>query len=69
MFELDLIFVVSSIRISSELFLNILKLLFKALEKGMATHSSILASENPMDKGALWATVHMVAELDTTEAT
>ena len=23
--------------------------------------------ENPMDRGALWATVHEVAELDTTE--
>ena len=23
--------------------------------------------ENPMDKGAWWATVHRVAELDTTE--
>ena len=35
----------------------------------MTTHSSILASENPMDRGALWATVHMVTESDTTEAT
>ena len=25
--------------------------------------------ENPMDRGAWWATVHRVAELDTTEAT
>ena len=24
----------------------------------MATHSSILAWENPMDRGAWWATVH-----------
>ena len=24
--------------------------------------------ENPMDRGAWWATVHRVAELDTTEA-
>ena len=69
MFELDLRFVVSSVKISSELSLNILKLLYKALEKGMATHSSILASENPMDRGAWWATVHTVAESDTTEAT
>ena len=27
-------------------------------EKGMATHSSITASENPLDRGAWWATVH-----------
>ena len=29
-------------------------------EKGMATHSSILAWRIPMDRGALWATVHGV---------
>ena len=34
----------------------------------MATHSSILASENPMDREDLWATVHTIAESDTTEA-
>ena len=28
------------------------------LEKGMTTHSSILAYRNPMDRGAWWATVH-----------
>ena len=28
------------------------------LEKEMATHSSTLAWENPMDRGAFWATVH-----------
>ena len=28
------------------------------LEKGMATHSSILARRIPMDRGAWWATVH-----------
>ena len=27
-------------------------------EEGMATHSSILTWIIPMDKGALWATVH-----------
>ena len=28
------------------------------LEKGMATHSSILAWRIPMDRGAWWTTVH-----------
>ena len=37
------------------------------LEKGMATHSSILAWRIPMDRGAWWATVHRVTESDTTE--
>ena len=36
------------------------------LEKEMATHSSILAWENPMDRGTYQATVHAVAESDTT---
>ena len=39
------------------------------LEEGMAIHSSILAMENPMDRGRWWATVHSVAESDTAEAT
>ena len=39
------------------------------LEKGIATHSSIFAWKNPMDRGASWATVHGVAESDMTEAT
>ena len=30
------------------------------LEKGMATHSNILAWRIPMDRGAWWATVHGV---------
>ena len=35
------------------------------LEKGMATHSSILAPENLMDKGAWRATVHGVVKSRT----
>ena len=38
------------------------------LEEGMATHSSILAW-SPMDRGAWWAIVHGVPELDMTEDT
>ena len=37
------------------------------LEKEMATHSSILAWKNPMDRGAWYATVHGVAESYMTE--
>ena len=37
------------------------------LEEGMANHPSILAWRIPMNRGALWATVHGVAEPDTTE--
>ena len=36
-----------------------------ALEKEMATHSSILGLENPMDRGAWWATVHGVTKSQT----
>jgi len=32
------------------------------LEEGMETNSRILALENPMDRGAWWATVHRVAK-------
>ena len=39
------------------------------LEEGMAIHPSILAWRIPKDRGAWWATVYRVAELDTTEAT
>ena len=35
------------------------------LEKGMATHSSILGLENPMDRGTWWATVSRVAKSQT----
>ena len=34
----------------------------KYLQKGMATHSNILAWRIPMDTGAWWATVHRVAK-------
>ena len=37
------------------------------LEKDMATHSSIFAWKNPIDRGAWWAMVHGVAESDMTE--
>ena len=40
------------------------------LEEEMATHSSILAGENPISRGAWQATVHWVAkESDTNEHT
>ena len=35
------------------------------LEEGMATHSSILGLENPMDRGTWWATVRRVAKSQT----
>ena len=35
------------------------------LEKGMVTHSSILAGRIPMDRGAWWATVHEVPQSQT----
>ena len=35
------------------------------LEKKMATHSSILAWENSMDRGAWWATEHGVTKSRT----
>ena len=39
--------------------------LFHALEKEMATHSSILAWENLRDGGAWWAAVYGVAQSRT----
>ena len=39
------------------------------LEEKMATHPQYSCLENPMDRGAWQATVHWVAESDTTEAT
>ena len=35
---------------------------FHALEKEMATHSSVLAWRIPMDRGAWWATDHRVTK-------
>ena len=32
------------------------------MEKDVAIHSSILAGENPMDRGAWWAMVHGVSK-------
>ena len=37
------------------------------LEKDMATQLQYSCLENPMDRGARWATVHGVAESDITE--
>ena len=37
------------------------------LEEGMATHSNILAWRISVNRGAWWATVHGLAESDTTE--
>ena len=36
-----------------------------SLEKGLATHPSILAWRTPMDRGACWSTVHAVAKSQT----
>ena len=38
---------------------------FHALEKEMATHSSVLAWKNPRDRGAWWAAVFGVAQSRT----
>ena len=35
------------------------------LEKGMATHSSILAGRNPVDRGVSWAIVLGIAKNQT----
>ena len=38
------------------------------LEKGMATHSSILAWRNAIDRGAWWATIHGVTKSQTRQS-
>ena len=38
------------------------------LEKGMATHSSILAWRNAIDRGAWWATIHGVTKSRTRQS-
>ena len=38
-----------------------------ALEGDMATHSNIVAWGSSMDRGAWWATVHVIAESDMAE--
>ena len=38
---------------------------FHALEKEMATHSSVLGLENPRDGGAWWAAVYGVTQSQT----
>ena len=35
------------------------------LEESLATHSSILAWKNPVDRGAWWATIHRVRNSQT----
>ena len=47
--------------------LRVRSLGWEDLEEGMATHSRTLAWRSPMDRGAWQATVHGVAESDTTE--
>ena len=39
------------------------------LEEDTTTHTSILAWRIPMDRGAWWAMIPRIAELDTTEVT
>ena len=41
---------------------DLLFYIWKTLEKEMATHSSILAWKNPMDRGTWWVTVHGIAK-------
>ena len=42
---------------------------FHALGKEMATHSSVLCMENLRDRGAWWAAVYEVAQLNMTAET
>ena len=50
----------------NNIFIYVLHMLvFCGGREGMATHSSILALENPMDRGTSWATVHGVTNTQT----
>ena len=43
--------------------------LVRALGEGNGNPLQYSCLENPMDRGAWWATVHEIAELDTAEVT
>ena len=58
----------NSVLVTWDFFLYFLRLILlehSCLEKEMATHSSYSCLENPMDRGAWWATVHSVAQSQT----
>ena len=50
---------------TAELLFHFVYVLQLLLEKGMATHSSILAWKIPMDRGAWWVTVNGVTKSQT----
>ena len=52
-----------SYSLSIDVVIICLSLVHPFLEKETATHSSILAQEIPMDRGAWWATVHGVVRV------